>query len=252
MTWQTTRGGGRKTHKKSASYRARQISAEVTFRRSPWRGATAGWPNSSFLELCRVCEKQNYQTVHKIHLFFPKKRPLKKQTKTHTAVPPLICYVPDLCHRLAAGPGPVSSVCSAGGSVWRSRGIRLHLGNKRHQRGRERERRGGERGSVDAQRGTRGWEVGFAQKIQLNAHKRITLGRRRGGWRVRPVANSERWFSHFLHPAAPLKKKKKKKKDVTHVFLHLISIFHPLMSQSECSVLVQAPAYWRYLTYFIL
>ena len=103
MTWQTTRGGGRKTHKKSASYRARQISAEVTFRRSPWRGATAGWPNSSFLELCRVCEKQNYQTVHKIHLFFPKKRPLKKTTKnTHSgsspdllrarSVPPACCW----------------------------------------------------------------------------------------------------------------------------------------------------------------
>lgn len=59
-----------------------------------------------------------------------------------------------------AGPGPIASVCSAGGSVWRSRGIRLHLGNKRHKREREWE------GVEECRRSAREqeWEVGFAQK----------------------------------------------------------------------------------------
>lgn len=244
MTWQTIQGGGKKKKKEqSASYRVRQISAEVTFRRSPWRGATAGWTNSSFLELCRVLclKKQNYQPVHKIHLFFPKKRPCKKNP-----VPPR------------------SATCQICATDCWSRSYRVRLLRRRFsleksgyqapprkQKAQERERERGWR-SVDAQRGSRSekWDLHKKNyKMPTNASLWVAGVQDDASYLLLTVKDDfHRFIFYFFASGCTFKKKKK---DVTHVFLHLISIFHPSMSQNECNVMIQVAAFWKYLTHFI-
>lgn len=179
-------------------------------------------------------KKQNYQPVHKIHLFFPKKRPCKKKPG-----PSPIRYVPDLCHRLLV---PVLSRPSAPPAVqFGEVGVSGSTSETKGTRERE-----GERGwrSVDAQRGSRSekWDLHKKNyKMPTNASLWVAGVQDDASYLLLTVKDDfHRFIFYFFASGCTFKKKKK---DVTHVFLHLISIFHPSMSQNECNVMIQVAAF---------
>lgn len=179
-------------------------------------------------------KKQNDQPVHKIHLFFPKKRPCKKNP-----VPPR------------------SATCQICATDCWSRSYRVRLLRRRFsleksgyqapprkQKAQERERERGWR-SVDAQRGSRSekWDLHKKNyKMPTNASLWVAGVQDDASYLLLTVKDDFHRFL-FIFFASGCTFKKKKKKIVTHVFLHLISIFHPSMSQNECNVMIQVAAF---------
>lgn len=122
----------------------------------------------------------------------------------------------------------------------------------RKQKAQERERERGWR-SVDAQRGSRSekWDLHKKNyKMPTNASLWVAGVQDDASYLLLTVKDDFHRFL-FIFFASGCTFKKKKKKIVTHVFLHLISIFHPSMSQNECNVMIQVAAFWKYLTHFI-